>query len=74
MARTRRTRTRKLARPYRVLNLDARGSPLAMLNDAQRWCLSADEAGDLAAYARTHGYHVEIVCSSDELEKECAAR
>jgi hypothetical protein len=66
----------KRGRPYRVLNLDARplanaphcvpAVPLAMVNEDRRWCLSLEEARDLAAFALAHGYHVEIVRSVDE--------
>lgn len=65
-------RTSALARPYRVLNLDPtfpRGvgarSPVAMLNEVGRWCLTEREATDYAAYATRHGYRVEIVLAQE---------
>jgi hypothetical protein len=64
-----------LARPYRVLNVDAGkpagapgcvpATPLAMVNGRGRWCLSATEARDLAIYCRAHGYRVEIVRATE---------
>ncbi len=57
-------RRRKTKRSYYVLNLDPIGDgrpPIAILNEAHRWCLTLDEAIRLGADATRRGYFVDIV-------------
>jgi hypothetical protein len=70
--RCRPTKTKPRARPYRVLNLDGPTlltfgkSPIAMINEHARWCLTRSEALYLAGYAKAKGYRVEIVVAVEE--------
>jgi hypothetical protein len=69
------TASRPIPRSYRVLNVDAGrpagaplsvpATPVAMVNRDRRWCLTLEEAKELAVFARAHGYAVEIVQSAE---------